>query len=70
MLSVFTEKELDKWFESQGYNSPPLSKTDERQAAKQLQLERVWKLLAMLQGMQFEQDLSIAQRCRGWTPDT
>jgi hypothetical protein len=30
----------------------------------------VWKLLAMLQAMQFDLDLSIAQRCRGWVPET
>lgn len=70
MLSVFTEKELRKWFESQGYQSPDLKKTDERRAARARQQDRVSKMLWMLQRMGFERDLAIAQRCRGWTPDT
>ena len=70
MLSVFTEKELKQWFESGGYNSPKLDKTDERKAALNRQHERLCKLKYMLKTWQHELDLTIAQRCRGWTSDT
>ena len=70
MLSVFTEKELHKWFESQGYQSPPLNKTDERRAARERHYDRICRLQLMLQRMQYQLELNVAQRCRGWTPDT
>ena len=34
MLSLFTDKELQRWFESSGHDSPPLDVTDERRAAR------------------------------------
>ena len=70
MLSVFTDKELRKWFETSGYSSPPLNKTDERRAARNEQNDRLCKLQYMLQQMQHGLELTIARRCRGWTPDT
>jgi phosphoketolase len=70
LLGRFTEKELRKWFESSGFNSPPLAKTDERHALRRTRDETLWKLQLELQQAQFEFDLEIAQRCRGWTPQT
>ena len=49
MLSVFTPKELKRWFESSGYNSPELRKTDERHAARRTRAEGLARLQYHLQ---------------------
>jgi len=70
MLSVFTDKELKRWFESSGYSSPDLNKTDERQKARKQRAEETFKLQFHLRQMLHALDLSVAQRCRGWSSAT
>lgn len=70
LLSVFTEKELKKWFESSGFNSPDFNKTEERQRARKARDEKLARLQLHLQRVHYELELSTAQRCRGWTPQT
>ena len=53
MLSVYTEKELKKWFETSGYGSPDLKKTDERQAARKTRDEEICRLQFHLQRLKY-----------------
>ena len=70
MLSLYTEKELKRWFESSGYTSPDLHKTDEREAARGTRSETLARLQSHLQRLNYELQMGVAQRCRGWTPQT
>ena len=69
-LSLYTATELQRWFESSGYTMPDLRKTEEREAARTTHDETCAKLQSHLQRLTHEFQLGVAQRCRGWTPQT
>ena len=62
-LCLYTEKELRKWFQSSGYDSPNLNKTDELKKARRLRDESLARLQLYAQRRHYELMLSVAQRC-------
>jgi hypothetical protein len=70
VLSVYTEKELKSWFASSGYTMVDLKKTDERSASRKTRDEELARLQFHLQRLWYELQYGVAQRCRGWTPQT
>ena len=70
VLSVYTDKELTRWFETSGYSMPELRKTDERLASRRTRADELARLQSLLQRTRFETEMAVAQRCRGWTPQT
>ena len=47
-----------------------LKKTDERKAERKTRDDSLARLQSHLQRLWFELQMGVAQRCRGWTPQT
>jgi hypothetical protein len=58
---------MKTWVTSQGYTSPKLEVTDERQKARETREDGISRMQFHLQRAQYDLHMAIAQRCRGWT---
>ena len=69
-LLQYTERELRKWFQSSGLESPDLGKIDERKASAMHRKDRLAYMQARLVEETERVELAVARRCRGWTAAT